>query len=187
LKTNTKFDNETSPKQTPIPKMNINKFHASQAEAVAALIKRNLLEISSQYYPPAYIASIVRHLSAGMLIENAKVEHIFVAQKKGKVVGTGTLSNFGSDEEPSYYGTAIFIIPELHRRGIGKEIMRKLEEKAVKLGANKLTVRAAINARGFYEKLGYTYQNGITVEDEEGNYIMEKAIQKNDSTNLRFG
>ena len=156
--------------------MNINKFHDHQAEEVAVLIKRNLLEISSQYYPPDYMAAIARDLSPEKLIENAKKEHIFVAMENDKVIGTGSSANFGSEEEPSYYGTAIFVIPELHRRGIGKRIMQKLEEKSMELGADKLTVRAAINARVFYEKLGYAYKDGIAVEDERGNFIMEKEL-----------
>ncbi len=156
--------------------MQINKHHDTQAKEVAALIKRNLLEISSQYYSPEYIASIMRHLSAANLIELAKTEHIFVAMEEGKIVGTGTLSDFGGEENPRYYGTAVFVKLELHRKGIGKSIMQKLEEKAAALGAEKITVRAAVNARVFYEKIGYHYQNGIALEDERGNYIMEKEL-----------
>jgi histone acetyltransferase (RNA polymerase elongator complex component) len=55
--------------------------------------------------------------------------------------------------------------------------MRKVEEKAVELGADKITVRAAINARGFYEKLGYTYRDGIEMPDKKGNFVMDKAFQ----------
>ena len=156
--------------------MNIQKLQDHQAEEVAALIERNVLEISSQYYSPDYIARIIDHLSAPNLIELAKTQHIFVAEEEGKVIGTGTLSNFGSEEEPAYYGTAIFVLPEIHRNGIGTSIMAKVEEKAAELGADKLIVRAAINARVFYEKLGYLYQNGIAEEDEKGNYIMEKML-----------
>jgi len=156
--------------------MAFQKFQDHQAEEVAALIERNLLEISSQYYSSDYIARIVDHLSAPNLIEIAKTEHIFVALEDGKVIGTGTLSNFGSGEEPSYYGTAIFVLPELHKNGIGKSIMARREEKAAELGAAMLIVRAAVNARFFYEKLGYLYQNGIVGQDERGNYVMEKAL-----------
>ncbi len=156
--------------------MNINRFHNLQAKEVAALIKRNLEEISSQYYSPEYIDSIISHLSASKLIERAETEHIFVAMKEGEIEGTGTLSNFGSEENPSYYGTAVFVKLEFHKRGIGTSIMEKLEERATELGANKITVRAAVNARVFYEKLDYHYQHGIALEDERGNYIMEKEL-----------
>lgn len=157
--------------------MIIENFQASQAEEVAELIKRNLLEITSQYYSPEYVISLIDHHSPMQLLEKSRAQHIFVAVEDGKAIGTGSLANFGTPEIPSYYGTAIFVALDFHRQGIGKQIMQKVEEKALELGADKITVRAAINARQFYEKLGYTYRDGIGMPDEKGNFVMDKAFQ----------
>ena len=156
--------------------MIIDRFQGFQAEEVADLIKRNLLEITSKYYSPEYVASLIDHHSPTQLLEKARTHHIFVAMEDGQAIGTGSLANFGTPETPSYYGTAIFVALEVHRKGIGRQIMRKVEEKALELGADKITVRAAINARVFYEKIGYTYQDGIEMPDEKGNYVMVKAL-----------
>jgi GNAT superfamily N-acetyltransferase len=158
--------------------MVIKRFQDSQAEEVAELIKHNLLEIASKYYAPEYVASLIDHHSPMQLLDQARTQHIFVAVENGKVIGTGSLANFGTPEMPSYYGTAIFVALEFHRKGIGRQIMQKVEEKALELRADKITVRAAINARVFYEKLGYTYRDGIEMPDKKGNYVMEKALQK---------
>jgi len=64
--------------------MDIKRFSNLQAEEVAALIKRNLLEISSQYYSPDDIASIVCHLPAANLIERAKTRSCTVIRLTGK-------------------------------------------------------------------------------------------------------
>jgi GNAT superfamily N-acetyltransferase len=144
---------------------------------VAELIKHNLLEVTSKYYAPAYVASLIDHHSPMQLLEKARTQHIFVAVKDGRAVGTGSLANFGNPEMPGYYGTAIFVALEFQGKGIGRQIMRKVEAKALELGADKITVRAAVNARPFYEKLGYTYQDGIEMPDEKGNYVMDKALQ----------
>jgi GNAT superfamily N-acetyltransferase len=112
------------------------------------------------------------------LLEKAMIQRNFVAMEDGKVVGTGTLADFGTPETPSYYGTAIFVALESHRHGIGRQIMQKLEAKAFELGADKITVRAAVNARQFYEKLGYIYRDGIETPDEKGNFIMDKTFNK---------
>jgi len=157
--------------------MIIDQFQAIQAEEVAELIKRNLLEITSKYYSPDYVASLIDYHSPVQLLEKARTQRIFVAMEDGKTVGTGGLANFGTPEMPSYYGTAIFVALELHRHGIGRQIMQKVEEKAIELGADKITVRAAINARQFYEKLGYTFRNEIELPDERGNFIMDKILQ----------
>ena len=157
--------------------MIIKNFQASQAKEVAELIKRNLVEITSQYYSPKYVASLIDHHSPIKLLETAMAQRIFVAVENTKAIGTGSLANFGIPETPSYYGTSIFVALEFHRKGIGRQIMLKIEEQAIKLGADKITVRAAINARGFYEKLGYIYRDGIETPDEKGNFIMDKALQ----------
>lgn len=157
--------------------MIINRFQDFQAEEVAELIKRNLLEIISKYYTPAYVASLVDSFSPTNILKNAKTQYIFVAVEDGKIIGTGSLANYGSTDKPSYYGTAIFVAPEFQRQGIGRQIMQNVEAKAVEMGADKIIVRAARNARAFYEKLGYTYVDGIAVQDEKGNYVMEKVFQ----------
>jgi len=156
--------------------MIIDRFQASQAEEVAELIRGNLLEIISQYYAPEYVASLITHHSPLQLLKNAETQYIFVAIENGKAIGTGSLANFGTRETPSYYGTAIFVALEFHRKGIGRQIMQKVEEKALELGANKITVRAAVNARHFYEKLGYIYRDGIELPDEKGNFVMDKDL-----------
>jgi GNAT superfamily N-acetyltransferase len=156
--------------------MIIDRFQASQANDVAELIKRNLLEITSKYYAPEYVASLLTHHSPMQLLQNAETQYIFVAIENGNAIGTGSLANFGTPETPSYYGTAIFVALELHRKGIGRQIMQKVEEKALELGADKITVRAAVNARQFYEKLGYSYRDEIEMPDEKGNFVMDKAL-----------
>ena len=157
--------------------MIIDRFQNLQAEEVADLIERNLLEITSEYYPPEYVASLIDHHSPMQLLDQASKHHIFVAMEDDRVFGTGSLANFGMPEMPNYYGTSIFVALEFHRQGIGRQIMQKVEEKAIELGADKLTVRAAINARVFYEKLGYTYRDRIEIPDEKGNFVMEKVLQ----------
>jgi predicted N-acetyltransferase YhbS len=106
-----------------------------------------------------------------------KAQEIFVAIDKDKVIGTGGLANFGGNEKPSYYGVAIFVAPEHHRKGIGKQLMKAVEAKAVELGADKITVRAAIGARKFYKKIGYRYLDGKEVQNERGNYVMVKELK----------
>jgi GNAT superfamily N-acetyltransferase len=157
--------------------MIIDQIKPNQVNEVSTLIQRNLLEINSKDYPPEVIAYLVDCFSPEKILENTKTQKIYVAIDKDKLIGTGGLANFGSPERPSYYGVAIFVAPEYHRQGIGKQLMNAVEAKAIELGANKITVRAAIGARKFYEKLGYQYLDGKEVLNERGNYIMLKEFQ----------
>jgi len=156
--------------------MIIDRLQDAQAEDVSRLIKRNLLEIISNYYPSAYVAALIEEFSPTNILRNAQAQHVFVAIEGGEVIGTGSLADYGTAETPSYYGTAIFVTPEYHSRGVGRQLMHRIEAQAVELGADRITVRAAVNARGFYEKLGYLYRDGIAVPDERGNFVMVKGF-----------
>ena len=157
--------------------MIIEKFQPFQAKAVSDLIRRGLLEINSQYYPLEFITSLVDHFSPAQIRQDALTQHIFVALEEETVIGTAGLANFGSAEKPSYYGVAVFVLPETMGRGIGRQLMAAVEAKASELGAQKLTVRAAMGAQGFYQKLGYQFKDGKDELDEKGYYILEKPIE----------
>jgi GNAT superfamily N-acetyltransferase len=156
--------------------MDIEPFQTHQAKAVSDLIRRGLLEINSKDYPLEFITYLVDYFSPAQIEENAQVQHIFVALEAGKVVGTSGLANFGSAEKPDYFGVAVFVEPECQGRGIGKQLMAAVEAKAKEIGARKITVRAAIRAERFYEKLGYQYKDGKDILDEKGYYILEKGL-----------
>ena len=53
---------------------------------------------------------------------------------------------------------AVYVSPGAGRRGIGLEILRKLEERASALGLRVLRLNASLNAVPFYEKAGYVAQ-----------------------------
>jgi GNAT superfamily N-acetyltransferase len=156
--------------------MKIGKFRPSQAEAVSKLIRRGLLEINSKDYEMEFIISLVDYFSPAQIVENARTQDVFVAAEEGKVIGTAGLANFGSPETPRYFGVAVFVLPERQGRGIGKQLMGAVEARAQELGAQKITVRAAINAQGFYLKLGYQFQDGKDQLDEKGYYILVKMM-----------
>ena len=53
---------------------------------------------------------------------------------------------------------AVYVSPGAGRRGIGLEILRKLEERARALGLGVLSLNASLNAVPFYERAGYVAQ-----------------------------
>jgi putative acetyltransferase len=156
--------------------MRIEQFQSCQAEAVSNLIRRNLLEVNSQDYAEDAISALVAYFSPATLLENSRSQTIFVATQDGEVVGTASLDNFGSAESPSYYAVAVFVLPELQRQGIGLRLMEAVELKARELGAEKITLRASITAKGFYQKLGYRFRDGCEKLDEHRTYVMEKGV-----------
>jgi GNAT superfamily N-acetyltransferase len=156
--------------------MRIEQFQDAQAEAVSNLIRRNLLEVNSKDYAEGVINSLAAYFSPATLLKNSQSQTIFVAMQDGEVIGTASLDNFGTAERPEYYAVAVFVLPESQRQGIGLRLMEAVELKARELGAEKVTLRAAITAKGFYQKLGYRFRGGCEKLDRHGTYVMEKVM-----------
>lgn len=84
--------------------------------------------------------------------ESIRIKEFFVAEDEGVIVGFGVLNQEVAEVE------AVYVSPEAGRRGIGLELLRKLEERASDLGIRELRLNASLNAVPFYEKAGYVAQ-----------------------------
>lgn len=84
--------------------------------------------------------------------ESIRNKEFFVAEYEGAIVGFGVLSQEHGEIE------AVYVSPTAGRRGIGREVLRKLEERASNLGIRELRLNASLNAAAFYQKAGYVAQ-----------------------------
>ena len=75
-----------------------------------------------------------------------------MAEEGDVIVGFGVLNQESAEVE------AVYVRPEADRRGIGLEVLGKLEERAGALGLGELRLNASLNAVPFYEKAGYVAQ-----------------------------
>ena len=154
-------------------KMQIRRFRETDADAVSALIAKTLRTTNSRDYPSEYIEDNVRTMTPEHLIRRARWTHFYVACDGDAVIGCGAIGPYWDKEDESSLFT-IFVLPEYQGRGIGREIIRTLEDDEFFLRARRVEIPASITACGFYRKLGYDYKNGIDSVDEEGLYRMEK-------------
>ena len=106
------------------------------------------------------------------ILKNAKEGYTILLHQDHRIVGTGTIV---ADEI-----MRVFVDPAFQRRGFGRLIMRKLEERAVSNSVNVVKLDASLPSKTFYDTLGY-----VTLERafrEVGNgkrldfYKMEKAL-----------
>lgn len=86
--------------------------------------------------------------------ESIRSKEFFVAEEGGVIVGFGVLNQESAEVE------AVYVSPGAGRRGIGLEVLRKLEERADTLGIGVLRLNASLNAVSFYERAGYVAQEG---------------------------
>ncbi|MBE5781253.1 MAG: GNAT family N-acetyltransferase [Clostridiales bacterium] len=151
----------------------IRRFQHSDAEEVSALIIKTLRTTNSKDYPPEHIENDVKAFTPKAVIARAEWTHFYVVCHESTIVGCGAIGPYwGKEDESCLFN--IFVLPEYQNRGIGRKIMEALEQDAYFFRAGRIEIPASITACGFYQKMGYTYKNGIAVVDEEGLYRLEK-------------
>ncbi len=97
-----------------------------------------------------------------------------IAKEKGKVIGVGRL-HFNSEEEAQVRFMAVE--REYQGKGIGRRILRRLEERAKENGAKRITLNARKNALEFYKKNDYNIvEKGHTLFGSIEHYKMEKTL-----------
>lgn len=151
----------------------IRMFKESDATEVANLIARTLREVNIKDYSKEHIEKDVQLLSRQFLIERSKWTHFYVVCEDEKIVGCGAIGPYwGSEIESSLF--TIFVLPEYQGKGVGRRIIKTLEEDEYFLRAERIEIPASITGCQFYRKLGYDYKDGIDKIDNEGLYRLEK-------------
>ena len=118
----------------------------------------------------ATVEQIAEHID-----KYTQFETPFVAEQDGRVVGLACLRLLPSlcDALPYAELTELVVDPAHRRRGIGQALVRQIEEKARKAGADSLHINTAEHnrdAQAFYQALGYrsftiTLQRSLRVKD----------------------
>lgn len=153
--------------------MLLRRFKKVDADEVSALIIKTLREINIRDYSAEYIEDHVRTLQPKDIIRRSTWTHFYVACDKNKIVGCGAVGPYWDRIDESCLFT-VFVLPECHRRGIGRKIIETLESDELFLRAKRIEIPASITATPFYIKMGYSYKNGVTEPDEEGLLRLEK-------------
>ena len=105
-------------------------------------------------------------------LEEASI-HLMGVTSEGKILACGRLHlNTSYEAQIRYMGVS----EDLRRSGIGSKMLKKLEDDAIKQGANQIMLNARENAVPFYKSLGY-FEVGPYESDIQIPHIrMEKKI-----------
>lgn len=125
-------------------------------EGIKTLIDRNFDEIISKYHSPETVKKFKDFNSAERLKEQLQWKIIYVASDKDRIVATGAFADFGTAEKSKFSVSNLYVLPELHGRGIGSEIMKILVRHAKERDAGSFHVPSTRNAVAFYEKCGFS-------------------------------
>lgn len=153
--------------------MNIRIFEQTDALAVSELIRKTIRISNTKDYPLELLEALIDSETPQQVIERASWTHFYVAEEQKKIIGCGAIGPYwGKEDESSLF--TIFVLPEYQGKGIGRVIIKTLENDEFFLRAKRIEIPASITGVPFYLKMGYHYKNGVSEPDEEHLIRMEK-------------
>ena len=151
----------------------IRRFQDEDAEAVSALIIKTLRTTNRKDYSSEYIEKDVKAFTPDGVRKRASWTHFYVALDGQMIVGCGAIGPYWDKEDESSLFN-LFVLPEYQGCGIGRKLIMALEQDEYFVRAKRIEIPVSITAVGFYQKMGYSYKNGVAKLDEEQLYRMEK-------------
>jgi len=146
-------------------------------EAVKRLIYKTIDVSYHEIYPKKAIEYFNDCHSEEHILGDAREGYTIILEFNGKIIGTGTLSGTNIRR--------VFIYPSYQYNGLGKLVMRNLEEHAFVNGISILNLSASLVSKRFYDSLGYIIQKEdyIPVKNKQklSYYAMVKKLDENTS------
>lgn len=153
--------------------LTVRRFEDADARGVANLVARNFKEVNIKDYGEETVTELVKTHDAAWVLGLAKFAHMYVFCIGDQIVANGSISSCWGSKTESVILT-VFVLPEYHGKGIGKQIIQVLEQDEFFTRATRIEIPASITAVEFYRKLGYDYKDGKKEVDKEGHYMLEK-------------
>ena len=154
----------------------IVKFKEEYAEILSEIIIRNLMEINSKDYSIEEMKEHSLKFSADNIRDYSKTRVIFVALKNDQPVGTLSIKKDQYGKEDDYVFLTIFVLPELHGKGVGKMLMEKGEEYIRSVKGKKINIPSSITAHNFYYRMGFSYIDNLKKPNSDGVIMMTKKM-----------
>ncbi|THE63883.1 GNAT family N-acetyltransferase [Salinadaptatus halalkaliphilus] len=136
------------------------------ADVQAAAIRALGTEAYDEEQVAAWLANV--HPARYPIGETEAGIRVLVAERDA-VVGFGWLECEPPDRDHATGEiVAVYVHPEHTREGIGRQLLRALEDLAREAGCERLVLTASRNAIAFYRRAGYEGVETVALEMQEG-------------------
>ena len=158
--------------------IHLRQMKKSDLQSVYELVLKTIQVSYADVYPPEAIEFFKNYHNQDDILKDAVSGYSIVAESDGLILGTGTLLEMNV--------CRVYIDPQQQHQGIGKLIVKKLEQKAKALGLEKLDLCASPKSRRFWESAGFVLLGEFFIPVANDKkliyYEMTKHYQKGDST-----
>lgn len=136
--------------------LTIRRARQEDKEAIWRVHGKAIRETCASHYSPEVIEVWAGGLRSEKYAEAIDKYEFFVAEEDGVVVGFGELGQ----EAGAVQG--LYVSPDVKGRGVGRELLRTLEESARSHGLKSLRLISSLNAVAFYEREGFEAVEELT-------------------------
>jgi len=157
---------------TKLKGIRIRRFRKRDLPAVKELIDNTIDICYLADYPKEAVQYFKQYHCDRNILKGAAKGWTIVLEKNNRIIGTGTIIDS--------HIMRVFVNPKFQKRGLGKLIMNKLEDKAISSEVNKVKLDASLPSKKFYDVLGYKTREKTYVKLENGKklhyYKMNKGL-----------
>lgn len=139
----------------------------NEIEKIIDLQSLSLFNLDYKEYNEQQLNAIIKSQKQVRLMQNDEI--IYVAESsEGSIIGFGAFiqTNLNTGEI-----AGIYVDPTYSGKGIGTQIIKKIEDKALQKGILQLNVNSSLNSINFYYKNGYKL-----VGDKEVNFLLDQTV-----------
>jgi dihydrofolate synthase/folylpolyglutamate synthase len=135
--------------------MVIRKYNSKDARVVCDIVRNSFNKFVAQDFTEDGRKKFLGEQTPEKQNERAKTRSVYVALENNKLVGM---------VEATYpdHLNRIFVNENYQGKGIGKKLMKKIENTFKQKGSMKMKVYASPFAIRFYQSIGYKKTNGMT-------------------------
>ncbi len=148
----------------------------ADSHAVHELICETVDVSYAPVYPPGALAFVKQIHHPDEIAERTASGLVLLAEVNGVAAATGSLVG---DKI-----SAVFVRPSFQGHGLGRRLMRDLEDGARKAGHRQIRLHVSLISRKFYESLGYTIVEKDSNNLGNGEYLefwnAEKSLPDED-------
>ena len=127
----------------------IRGVELADAAALWDLRTRAIRELCAGHYPEAVLEPWARTPMPSRFGEVLVLQRAVVVEEGAQAIAFGFLDR--DDGEVA----AVYVRPDVARRGVGRALLARLEADAVASGLAQLRLASSLNAVGFYRAAGY--------------------------------
>ncbi|MBE7618376.1 GNAT family N-acetyltransferase [Komagataeibacter sp. FXV2] len=142
----------------------IRPIDPSETHSALALYRAAISNIGTQFYSARQRAEWATRTEVQFL-RLARSRARFVAERDGRIIGY-----VGYDRSRQTL-TECYVHPHHQHQGIGRLLVRHVLHIAHADGLEGLTVLASLNARSFYESLGFVFQQAENLDMSDGQIL----------------